>query len=452
MSRTGVFFLAAFLLAFAPLVRGGNRPLPLLVLECAGLLGLAALAWTPSPRERSRIPATVAWGIGILVAVPLLQLVPLPSGWWASLPGHAPYARALELAGGATLRPMTVHASATEYAALALIPCIAIFLMVQRLERRQVRALVTVFVGVASLEALLGIVQLGAAPGSALTLGNPYGGGAATGTYVNRNHFAALIAMALPMLLAIWATRVLPVVDAQGEALREHPRYADARLAQRIAFSILVVVLLLALLFTRSRAGIGAGLLAFALASLALVWSAGSMRARAALLVVAAGALLLGAYIGLTPMLERFAPDAFSLGYEGRARLTGATLRAALDFLPLGSGLGTFADVFSRYQSEGLTGFIDHAHNDYAEAFLELGVAGAAAIVLFAVAYALRWRPLAAGRRARGFALLQLAAGLGMLAMIVHAAFDFNFHIPANALYFSFLAGVFFFTPGEDRA
>ena len=176
------------------------------------------------------------------------------------------------------------------------------------------------------------------------------------------------------------------------------------------------------------------------------------MRARAALLAVAAGALLLGAYIGLTPIVERFAPDAFSLGYEGRARLTGATLRAALDFLPLGSGLGTFADVFSRYQSEGLTGFIDHAHNDYAEAFLELGVAGAAAIALFAVAYALRWRALAAGRRARGFALLQLAAGLGMLAMIVHAAFDFNFHIPANALYFSFLAGVFFFTPGEDRA
>jgi hypothetical protein len=30
--------------------------------------------------------------------------------------------------------------------------------------------------------------------------------------------------------------------------------------------------------------------------------------------------------------------------------------------------------------------------------------------------------------------------------------FDFNFHIPANALYFSFLAGVFFFIPAEDRA
>jgi hypothetical protein len=39
-----------------------------------------------------------------------------------------------------------------------------------------------------------------------------------------------------------------------------------------------------------------------------------------------------------------------------------------------------------------------------------------------------------------------------MLAMLVHGWFDFNFHIPANAVFFSFLAGVFFSTRAEDRA
>jgi O-antigen ligase len=448
LSRAGVFVLAAFLLAFAPLVRGGNRPLPLLVLECAGLLGLAVLAWTHSASRRSRIPATVAWGVGLLVVAPLLQLLPLPADWWARIPGHAPYARALAVAGGAddALRPITVHAYATQYAWLALIPCIAIFLLVQRLDRREMRRLVIVFLAVATGEALLGIMQVGAAPGSALALGNPYGGGAATGTYVNRNHFAALMAMALPMLLAPWATQMLPAVGSDGDALLDHPHNADRRLAMRIGLSILAVILLLALLCTRSRAGIGSGLAAFALASVALMWSAGPAKARAALVAVAVLALLLAAYVGLTPVLERFAPDAFSLGYAGRARLTGATLRAGLDFLPLGSGLGTFADVFPRYQAEGLVGFIDHAHNDYAEAFLELGVAGVVVIVLFAVAYAARWRSVLRARRSRGRTFLQVAAGLGMLAMIVHAAFDFNFHIPANAIYFSFLAGIFFYT------
>ena len=449
------FYLCIFMLAFAPLVRGGNRPLPLLALEGAGLLGLAALAWSRSRDTwQARLPATLWWGMGILILVPLVQLIPLPWTWWPLFPGHEPYAHALDLAGGAGtgVRAMTVNARATEYAALALLPCLAVFFMVQRLDPRQLRRLAILFVAVAVGEALLGIVQGGAPPRSLLHLGNPYGGGGATGTYVNRNHFAALMAMALPMLIALWSQAMLPSVSSRGEVLRDHPRNADVKLALRILFSILAMILLLALLMTRSRAGIGTGLVVFALASVGLVWRAGSKQARAALVAVAIGAVLLGFYVGLTPVLEKFAPDEFSLQYSGRMQLAQATLRAGLDFVPFGSGLGTFADVFRRYQADRLTGFIDHAHNDYAEAFLELGVAAIAAVVLLGLAYVARWRQLARVRLSRSLGFLQVAAGLGMLAMIVHAAFDFNFHIPANAIYFSFLAGVFFFTPGEDRA
>ena len=49
-----LFLLAAFLLVFAPLILGGNRPLPLLVLEIAGLAGLAALFWQGSAQSHWR--------------------------------------------------------------------------------------------------------------------------------------------------------------------------------------------------------------------------------------------------------------------------------------------------------------------------------------------------------------------------------------------------------------
>jgi hypothetical protein len=52
-----------------------------------------------------------------------------------------------------------------------------------------------------------------------------------------------------------------------------------------------------------------------------------------------------------------------------------------------------------------------------------------------------------ARRQSRGLGFLQVSAGLGVLAMAIHGAFDFNFHIPANAIYFAFLAGVFFYDP-----
>jgi O-antigen ligase len=255
------------------------------------------------------------------------------------------------------------------------------------------------------------------------------------------------MAMALPILLAIWANETLPARDARGERLRPHPRHADARLARRILWSLAVALALAALLFSRSRAGIGTGLAAFGAAGLALVWGASTPQVRIALAAVAATALLLAAYAGLTPIVERFTPDDLSLGYEGRLRLGGATLRAGLDFLPMGSGLGTFADVFQRYQAEVFPGFIDHAHNDYAEAFLELGVAGIAAIALALVAYLARFRALVSRGAERNSASLQVAAGFSLAAFAVHAAFDFNAHIPANAIYFAFLAGAFFHEP-----
>jgi O-antigen ligase len=185
---------------------------------------------------------------------------------------------------------------------------------------------------------------------------------------------------------------------------------------------------------------------------MALVWRAASVQAKVALSMVVALALVFGAFVGLTPAVERFAPDAFSMEYRSRMELAGSTLTAALDFLPLGSGLGTFADVFRRYQGARIVGFADHAHNDYAELVLELGVAGIAVIVLLGIGYALRWRAVWRDHSSRRLRFMQVAAGLGMLAMLLHGLFDFNFHIPANAICFSFLAGIFFFIPSSDRA
>lgn len=441
------------MLVFAPLVRGGNRPMPLAVLELLGLVVVALVAWAPARPVGEGLPATLRWGLALLILTPLVQLLPIPLAWWAMLPGHVPFAQVLDVAGdGSSWRSITLHATATQYAWLVMIPCAAIFVAVRQLDRSRVRRLAVVFVATAFLEAVIGVVQAGSAPGSAIMFGNVYGGSGATGTYVNKNHFVALMAMALPVLIALWSIEMLPVVTRRGEVLREHPRHADMKFALRAAFSTLAVALLLALLLSRSRAGIAAGLLAFAIAIVALVWRASSVQVRAALSMVVALAVFMGAYVGLTPALERFAPDAFSMEYRSRTELAGSTLAAALDFMPLGSGLGTFADVFRRYQGARIVGFADHAHNDYAELVLELGVAGIAVLVLLAIAYALRWRKVWRDHSSRRLRFMHVGAGLGMLAMLLHGIFDFNFHIPANAIYFSFLAGIFFFIPSSDHA
>ena len=107
--------------------------------------------------------------------------------------------------------------------------------------------------------------------------------------------------------------------------------------------------------------------------------------------------------------------------------------------------------VLGRLKDAGVTEVVINLHHfgEQIEAFLEMGVAGVAVIVLLAIAYASRWPVVASRRHSRGLGFLQVAAGLGLLAMAIHGAFDFNFHIPANAVYFAFLAGVFFYDPRE---
>ena len=98
-----------------------------------GALALVAFwsaAWMKkgSPRHR-------AIGVWLLALAPLwvglLQLIPLPGGLWAALPGHAPYAQALAVAqvSDAGYRALSLMPDATWTSVLAGIPLMAAFLL-----------------------------------------------------------------------------------------------------------------------------------------------------------------------------------------------------------------------------------------------------------------------------------------------------------------------------------
>ena len=102
-------------------------------------------------------------------------------------------------------------------------------------------------------------------------------------------------------------------------------------------------------------------------------------------------------------------------------------------------------DVFPRFQLEArFSGFADHAHNDYLQAFMELGLGAPLIIGLLVFAYGSRMRELLRREGGRSFTLLQLGAGVGMMPMMLHSVFDFALHMPANGIWFATLAGVLF--------
>ena len=111
-------------------------------------------------------------------------------------------------------------------------------------------------------------------------------------------------------------------------------------------------------------------------------------------------------------------------------------------FFPLGSGPGTFQSVFLAFQPPSLQKFINHAHNDYLELFFETGIFGILLIALLVITYIYGWFNLRSNQWGR-FQFIQVATGISLLLMSLHGFTDFNFHTPANVIFFAFLSGIF---------
>jgi O-antigen ligase len=433
--------------------KAGNRPLPLLLLELAAVGFLVTLAARGALGMTWRaLPRPLLAALGVLLVYPLVQLVPLPDSVWRALPGHAPYAAVLEQFTGAAAtgihRAISVVPSATEYGWLALLPPVACLLAVQWLAPARVVRLLLVLAIFTGGEALLGLLQVAAGGESIFYLRNDQSFGSATGTFVNRNHLAAMLAMMLPVIVGL-------LVFSIHRARQRHstPVFAfDAEaMSQRVLVFVSAVFVLLCLLFTRSRAGIATALVGLAFSSLLLVRArAGLKHANLIVAGVVVMGLVLAALIGLAPILEKWEPGTLRLSGEGRLALYAATLRGAIEFLPLGSGLSTFASVFPRFQIEAFGGYIDYAHNDFLQAFMELGLAAPVIVGLLLVVYVTRMTELLRREPGRSFTVLQIAAGVGLLPMTLHSLFDFALHMPANAMWFATLAGVMLH-PGVER-
>jgi O-antigen ligase len=445
------FWCFVVFLLLAPVFRAGHRPLPLLLLELAAIGFLVVIVAVH--RAPLALPRMLTAAIGLLLVYPLAQLIPLPESLWRLLPGHAAYAAVLDrfaVADGAGVRrAISVIPTATEYGWLALLPPLACLLGTRRLSIEHTALLLLMMAGFAGAEALLGLLQVGPGGGGLLYFGNEEPGQyAAIGTFVNRNHLAAMLAMVLPVIVGLLVYSLRPGLHRRRRTVR---MVASERVARRVLLFAAAVMILVCLVFTRSRAGLGSGLVALVCTGIVFVRARaagiGTTRTRFASYIVTGLvviAILIAIGIGIGPVLQALSSGSLQGSADFRLGIYQATVRAAIEFFPFGSGLSTFADVFPRFQVANIGGYIDYAHNDYLQAFMELGIVAPVIVALLFAAYAMRMFELLRAGGGRSFTLLQLGAGLGMLPMILHSLFDFALHMPANAMWFATLAGVVF--------
>lgn len=431
-------------LVFAPLFRAGLQPLALLALELAALAMVLAVLWRPAPLTRREWVALALLGL-----LPVVYLIPLPIDLVAALPGRAPYIDAWRTAFGAAGMPSTATLSlipsATQAAWLVLTIPIAVFLATRAVPARQQLVLVSVLLVIAGAEATLGLMQFGGGPDSVLHFGMEFAHfDSAVGTYTNRNHLAGLLEMALPLTLALLFFSVGQGRDRRPVRRRERAALlALAQGQQTLIYAALAILLLVAMAFTRSRTGLVLSMLAILLSVVLFARRIGGDNTFGTLGTVIAIAIGLVVTIGLVPVLDRFT----SAGVIENQRwiIFNTTLSAIRDFFPIGSGPGTFPDVYPAFQPLELGPWvINRAHNDYLDWVFEGGVLALALVGFLLYLYAAQWRKVWSGQEWSRLRFVQVGAGVGILLVLCHELLDYNLHTPANMAYFALLLGIFF--------
>jgi O-antigen ligase len=471
MALSGPFWLTAFTLLAALLLGGGTRggflsdallqllAIPLLLLSASRL---GDLFW----RHRAKF-RQLHWELIFCLAVvlvPLIQLVPLPPVLWTLLPDRAPLIASYDSLGlsgnglsgnGLPWLPISVSPNATWLSVAALLPTLAVFLGTTLLGYRERRVLSLAVVAFGVVSSFLGLLQIAQGPASRLRFFSATNLTEAVGFFANRNHFAAFLYVVL-LFAAVWAIDVGFAVGPWRDR-----RIFEARSIVTITASFLAIVILLAAeAMARSRAGM-------ILTMISLVGVYGLVltdRRRRTLgatpmnfLFAAAGtAFILVVQFALYRVLARFNTDPLD---DLRLQFARTTMEAAWAYMPFGAGMGTFVPVYGMFEKpQDLFAhvYINHAHDDILELWLETGIFGIALMGAFAAWFVLRaakiWRHGTVGANEFDRSLAR-AATIAVALIVVHSFLDYPLRTAAMTAILAFACGLMVETLGvDDRA
>ena len=370
-----ILLIAAFILGGS--ARGDVQSLIILRPLAAVMLGVGLWKLKFEHFRRNKFLAAMMLAI---LALPMIQLIPLPYAMWSHFSGRQLVVEIDLVAGlGQIARPISLAPDATLNSLLSLLVPSAVFVLGVQLDKAALDRLLPVLLGLAGVSALIGLVQTLDMPNGPLYFYDITNPGSAVGLFANRNHQALLLAMALPML-GVWAS--------------EHDQVGPVR---KVGAIVGVLALLPLILITGSRAGAISGLLA--LLSIFLIvprrspnqpgaslrgrpWNVQAIAARAGAIALVSGLIALTVLLGRAEAWDRF--QSIFRDDDLRFRILPTLAGMFLKYWPLGTGIGSFEKIFQANEPDELLGpvYMNHAHNDWLELPLTGGLPGACLLLV----------------------------------------------------------------------
>jgi putative inorganic carbon (HCO3(-)) transporter len=455
-----LFFVFLVLLAWVPIPLGSNRPWAWTLLEVTtfALVGAWVSLWAfgavhvPDVVKRARpaLIVLVAW-----LVLQALHFVPLPPTWVAAL---SPESARMHSSVGEIGIPrdwmtLSIDPQASRVSFLKSVAYAGVFFLTLVLVSRRSRlfTLAGVLVYGAVLHAVYAVL-MHLVDAREVHFGTWISHGAsASGTYANRNHFAALLYMSLAVGIGLL---IAGHADRNADSWKRFVRLTiEWILSPKMILRLSLCILVIALTTTHSRMGNSAFFSSLIIAgAIGIALSRYATRSTVILLasLVAIDLFIVGSWFGVDKLAQRLEQTTVEEVRE-REHPAAHTIPLIKDYAVFGSGPGTFYVAFPRYRPHTIVNFFNHTHNDYAQFASESGILGLTILGSF-VALALGAALVAQWKRRdplmRG---MSFACVMGVTAILIHSWVDFNLQIPANAMLFMVLLALGWISLYHDR-
>lgn len=412
-----------------------------LLIACV-VVGAVGLLRRGPPVAKAHRAAFVA--LSLLLAAVILQLVPLPVGLLRSLsPSADRFLQNYDMAYALGLgrHPLSINPRATMLGA-AFLAAFVVFLagLVRAFSMSGVRPVAGAIVVFGLLLALIGIGQ------KSLIGDHAYGGmkiyglwapeaklSTPFGPFVNKNHFAGWMLMALPLALGLALGTAERGLRHVSGGWRSTLLWLSSPGGGRLQLLLLAVLIMGAsLLLTRSRSGLGCLVIALMLASIAARRRFASRHARLA----AVGSLVIVFAVVLAwaggDLAARVTSQMDSV--ELRQRIWSDSAAIIRDFPLAGTGLNTFGTAMLSYQTSNRDLHFQETHNDYLQILVEGGLLLAlpTLVAIAMVARSIR-RRFASGHDDTMTYWVRVGATTGIVAIAVQSFVEFSLQMPGNA-------------------
>jgi O-antigen ligase len=395
-----------------------------------------------------------------LIVVPLvfvalaiaLQLVPLPYGVLERISPHMHLVlRQYDLGYATALnenRPiahaLSVDPAAT-WRALGAFACLSMLLIggAASLTPSDARAIGRGITLIAAVVAFEGILQRALANGRIYGFWRPLQGGAPFGPFVNRNHFAGWMLMAVPLSLGELGGRAAHLVRQIRNGWRATFTWfqsVDGNVTTLLCFAVVLMISALVLALSRS------GIVVLVIALVVCAHATGrpqtpTLRAAFAaylVLAVTVGIVL----VGVDAVAFRFAGDDAST-WGGRRGAWSDAIGVAREFPLAGFGLNTYGRAMLFYQRSDTLRHYSAAHNDYLQVLADGGalLTLPAGLAVCALVWAVRQRIRRSNASSRSY-WVRVGAATGLLAIALQEFVDFSLQIPGDAALFAVVCAV----------